>query len=80
MFHLSWKENLVKHEKVSKYYENNCRSRHGLKYSKYKKCLSMMILICFKQDLSNICSSIHEKVKQHWGWVEKCVAYKNKRL
>ena len=29
-------------------------SRHGNKYSKYKKCLSMMILVCIKQHLSNI--------------------------
>ena len=26
--------------------------------------------------LSNIWSSIHEKVKQHWGWIEKkCCLY-----
>ena len=31
----------------------------------------MITLICNKQHLSNIWSSIHEKVKQHWGWVEK---------
>ena len=24
-FHLWWKENLVKHQKISKYYENDCR-------------------------------------------------------
>ena len=30
-----------------------------------------MILLCLKQHLSNISSSIHGKVKQHWGWVEK---------
>ena len=36
----------------------------------------MMMVICIKQHLSNIWSSIHEKVKQHWGWVEKNVAYK----
>ena len=31
-----------------------------------------------KQHLSNIWSSIHEKVKQHWGWVEKkCCLQKN---
>ena len=39
-------------------------------------CISMMMLIRIKQHLSNIWSSIHEKVKQHWGWVEKSVAYK----
>ena len=47
------------------------RPRHGYRYSKYKICLWIMILIYIKQHLSNIWSSIHEKVKQHWGWVEK---------
>ena len=32
-----------------------------------------MILICIKQHLNNIWTSIHEKVKQHWGWVGKSV-------
>ena len=35
-----------------------------------------MMVIYIKQHLSNIWSSIHEKVKQHWGWTEKSVAYK----
>ena len=47
------------------------RSRHGHKYSECKKCLSMMMLICIKQHLSNIWSSAHEKIKEHWGWVGK---------
>ena len=33
--------------------------------------VSMMVLICIKQHLSNIWSSIDEKVQQHWRWVEK---------
>ena len=49
---------------------NRPRSRRGHKY-KYKNCLSMMIFICTKQLLSNIWSSIHEKLKQHWDWFEK---------
>ena len=52
---------------------NRPRSRHGHKYSKYKTLLSIIMIICIKQHLSNIWSSIHEKVKQHWGWVEKSV-------
>ena len=44
--------------------------RHGLKYNKYK-CLSRMMLICIKQHLSSIWSSIQKKIKQHWDWVEK---------
>ena len=31
----------------------------------------MMKLTCIKQHLSNTWSSIYEKVKQLWGWVEK---------
>ena len=46
------------------------------KYTKYKMCLSTMTVICTKQHLSNIWSWIHEKVQQHWGWVEKSAAYK----
>ena len=30
--------------------------------------------------LCDIWSSVHEKVKQHWGWVKKSVAYKKKRI
>ena len=33
---------------------NRRRSRHGHKYSKYKKCLSMRMVICIKHQLSNI--------------------------
>ena len=39
--------------------------------SKYNKCLSMMMLLCIKQHLSNIWSWIYENVKQHCGWVGK---------
>ena len=46
---------------------NRPRPRHGHRYSKYRKCNSMMILICIKQHISNIWSSIHESVKQLWG-------------
>ena len=38
----------------------------------------MVMLICTKQHLRNIKSLIYEKVKQHWDWVEKNVAYKKK--
>ena len=40
---------------------NRPRPRHGHRYSKYKKCLTMMMLICIKQHLSNISSLIHER-------------------
>ena len=41
------------------------------KYTKYKMCLSVMMIICIKQHLSNNWSSIHEYFKQHWSWVEQ---------
>ena len=46
------------------------RSKHEHKYTKYKMCHSMVI-ICNKRHLSSICGWAPEKVKQHWGWVEK---------
>ena len=39
---------------------NRPRSRHGHKYTKYKKCLNIMVVECIKQHLSNISSSIRE--------------------
>ena len=61
-----------------RYWINWPRPRHGHKYTKYKMCLSMMMFICIKQHLGSIWSSIHEKVKQHWGWNEISVAYRKK--
>ena len=67
----------IKKKNVSHWYVvNRPLSKHGLKYSRYKTCLSMIVLICNQQHLSNIWSSIHEKLKQHWGWVKKSIAYK----
>ena len=37
-----------------RYEINRPRSRHGHRYSKYEKCLSIMMLTCTKQHLSNI--------------------------
>ena len=55
---------------------NRPRPKYGHKYTLY---LSIMMVICTKQHLSNIWSSSHEEVKQQWGWVKKSVAYKEKR-
>ena len=40
--------------KSSRYDINRPRPRHGHKFSKYKNCLSIMVLICIKQYLSNV--------------------------
>ena len=43
---------------------NRPMPRPGHKYTKYEMCLSKIMVICIKQHLSNIWSSIYEKVKQ----------------
>ena len=48
------------------------------RYSKYKKCLNMMMLICIKQHISNIWSSIHEKLNNTEAGLKKGIAYKKK--
>ena len=50
-----------------RYDANRPRSRHEPKYNEYKKCLTVMMFLCIKQHLSNIWSSVHKNVKQHWG-------------
>ena len=59
-----------------RYNINRLRSRHRHKDINYMNGLSMVVLKCVKQYLSNISSSIDEKVKQPWGWVEKALLTK----
>lgn len=42
---------------------NKPRHKDGYKYAKYKMCISMTMIVCTKQQLSNIRISIHEKVQ-----------------
>ena len=49
-------------------------NRHGLDMDTNIlniKCLSIIMVVCIKQQFSNIESLIHEKVKQTWDSVEK---------
>ena len=55
-------------------------SRRGHKYNKYKKCLSMMMLLCIKQRLSNIWSSIREKLSNTQAEFKKSIASKKKHV
>ena len=48
--------------RLHRYDINRPRSRNEHKYNGYKKCLIIIMLLCTKQHLSNIWSSIHEKV------------------
>ena len=70
----------IKIKNRSHRYEMNIpRSRNKHRYSKYKKCLCMVMPLCMKQHKSNMPSSIYEKVKRHWSWVEKKHCLKKKR-
>ena len=40
--------------RLHEYDINKPRRRHGHKYAKYKMCLSMTMIVCTKQHLSNI--------------------------
>ena len=63
---------MLKMKKRSHRYDiNRPRPTNGHKYTKYKMCFSVMMVICIMKHPNNIWSSIHKKVKQHWGWVEK---------
>ena len=48
-----------------RYNINSHRPRHRHEYTKYKMCLSIIMVICVKQHLSNIWSSIHEKLSSN---------------
>ena len=55
----------TKNPRSHRYSMNRPRSVHEHKYSKYKKHLSIMTLLCIKQHLNNIWNSVQEKVRQH---------------
>ena len=44
----------TKNPRSQRYSMNRPRSVHEHKFSKYKKCLSIMMLLCIKQHLNNI--------------------------
>ena len=52
-------------KKKNSFGKNKPRPRHGHKYAKYQKCLSMMMLLSIKQNLGKMWSSIYDNVKQH---------------
>ena len=58
----------LKIENRSQRYDiNRPMPRHGQKYTNIYVSLQLTV-IWIKQHLSNILSSIHENVKQNWGW------------
>ena len=51
---MAMKMRLKMKNRSSRYDINRPRCRHGHKYTKYKMCLDIMMVICIKQHLSNI--------------------------
>ena len=51
---MTMKMRLTMKNRSHRYDINRPRPRHGDKYGKYKMCFSIMIMICIKQNLSNI--------------------------
>ena len=51
---MTMKMRLKMKNRSSRYDINRPRRRHGHKYTKYKTCLDIMMVICIKQQLSNI--------------------------
>ena len=64
--------------KSHRYEINRSRSRHGYKYSKYKKCLSMMKLIYSKQHLTTFEAQFMKKLRN--TEFKTNIAYKAKRV
>ena len=59
-----------------RYVINRPRAKHGHRYTKYKMCLIIMMVIDIKQHLRNIWSSIQEKLSNTEAELKKSVAYK----
>ena len=51
---ITMKMKMKKKNRSHRYDINKPRPRHGQKYSKCKTCLSMIMIICIKQQLSNM--------------------------
>ena len=50
---MAMKMRLNMKNRSSRYNINRPRSRYGHKYTKYKICLDIMMVLCIKQHLSN---------------------------
>ena len=59
-----------------RYVINRPTPKHGHRYTKYKMCLIIMMVIDIKQHLRNIWSSIQEKLSNTEAELKKSVAYK----
>ena len=78
-FAILMKMNIEKEYTLHRYHLNRTRPLHGYRHTKYKTCLTIMVLICIRQHLSNIWSSIHETLSNTEADL-KSSAYKKNHL
>ena len=71
MWLIMMKMRLKMKSRSHRYDLNSPQPRHENKFTKYKIYHSTMVFVCIKKHLSKILTSLHEKVKQQWGWDEK---------
>ena len=68
-------------KRSQRYDINRPKPRYEHKYTTHKICLSIIMVICIKQQLGNICCLIHEKVeKKAEAELKKRAAYIKKRV
>ena len=78
---MTMKMRLKMKNRSQRYDINRPRPRYGHKYTTHKICLSIIMVICIKQQLGNICCLIHEKVeKKAEAELKKRAAYIKKRV
>ena len=73
-FHLWWKENLVNHLKLSKYYETDCLQSFLLlfmllltaKFAKHSHILARIFIIFLKNVLKKTWNSLNTKFQLQW--------------
>ena len=59
---------------------NRTRPRHGHKYTKYKMCLSMIMVCAISNTLATSETTLMEKLSNIEAELKKSLAYKNKRV
>ena len=57
---------------------NRPMSRHGRQYSKYKKCLTMMVLTCISNTYATFEAQFMKKLNNTEVELEKCDDYKKR--
>ena len=74
--YMYWKWSSKWKNGLHRYDINRTKQTHGHKHTKYKICLSIMMVMCNKQHLSNIWSWSLKKLRSTQADLKKSIAYK----